>query len=73
MNIKKSKKRDFKSIIKSITKSLIISKKPRKVTIAFFNSYVFVHTFQWTSSDCLTNVTVTLKVAMVIYIHCEKG
>ena len=72
MNIKKSKKRDFKSIIKSISRSLIIPKKPRKMTNDFFNSYVFVHTVQWTSSVCLTNGTVTVKVAMVTYIHCKK-
>ena len=60
-------------IIKSITRSLIIFKKPRKMTNDFFNNYIFVHTFQWTSSECLTNVTVTVKVAMVTYMHCKKG
>ena len=29
--------------------------------------------FQWTSSECLTNVTITIKVAMVTYIHCEDS
>ena len=39
-------------IIKSITRSLIIFKKLRKMTNDFFNHYVFVRTFQWTSSEC---------------------
>ena len=26
-----------------------------------FNNYIFVPTFQWTSSECLTNVTITVK------------
>ena len=60
-------------MIKSITRSLIIFKKPRKITNDFFNNYIFVRTFQWTSSECLTNVTITVKVAMVTYIHCENG
>ena len=60
-------------IIKSITRSLIIFKKPRKMTNDFFNHYTFVRTFQWTSSEYLTNVTIMVKVAMVTYIHCEKG
>ena len=60
-------------IIKSIIRSLIIFKKPRKMTNDFFNNYIFVHTFQWTSSECLINVTVTVKVAMVTYRHCKKG
>ena len=34
------------------------------------NSYIFDHKLQWTSSECLTNVTITLKVAMVTYIGC---
>ena len=59
--------------VKSITRSLIIFKKPRKMTNDFFNHYIFVRTFQWTSSECLTNVTITVKVAMVTYIHCENG
>ena len=42
--------------IKSITRSLIILKKTRKIANDFFNKYRFVHTFQWTSSKCLTNV-----------------
>ena len=65
--------RAYKFIIKSITRNLIIFKKARKMTNDFFNSYIFVHTFQWTSSECLTNATVTVKVAMVTYIHCKKG
>ena len=60
-------------IIKSITRSLIIFKKPRKMTNDFFNHYIFVRTFQWTSSECLTNVTITVKVAMVTYIQGENG
>ena len=59
--------------VKSITRSLIIFKKPRKMTNDFFNHYIFVRTFQWTSSECLTNVTITVKVAMVTYIHFEHG
>ena len=57
--------RAYNFIIKSITRILIIFKKPRKMTNDFFNRYIFVHTFQWTSSDCLTNVTVTVKVALI--------
>ena len=60
-------------MIKRITKSLIIFKKPRKMANDFFNHYTFVRTFQWTSSECLTNVTITVKVAMVTYIHFENG
>ena len=59
--------------VKSITRSLIIFKKPRKMTNDFFNHYIFVRTFQWTSSECLTNITITVKVAMVTYRHCENG
>ena len=40
----------YNFIIKSITRSLILFKKPRKMTSDFFNNYIFVHTFQWTSS-----------------------
>ena len=65
--------RAYNFIIKSITGSLIIFKKLRKMTNDFFNHYIFVHTFQWTSSECLTNVAITVKVAMVTYIHCENG
>ena len=25
------------------------------------------------TSECLTNVTIMVKVAMVTYIHCENG
>ena len=60
-------------IIKRITRSLIIFKKARKMTNDFFNHYMFVRTFQWTSSECLTNVTITVKVPMVTYIYCENG
>ena len=64
--------RAFNFIIKSIIRNLIIFKKPRKMTNGFFNNHIFVHTFQWTSSQCLINVTITVKVAMVTYIHCEN-
>ena len=43
------------------------------MTNDFFNHYIFVCTFQWTSSECLTNVTITVKVAMVTYIQGENG
>ena len=43
------------------------------MTNDFFNNYIFVRTFQWTSSECLTNVTITVKVAMVTYIQGENG
>ena len=52
---------------KLLRKFLIIFKKPRKMTNDFFNNYILVHTFQWTSSECLTNVTITVKAAMVRY------
>ena len=39
----------------------------------FFNHYIFVRTFQWTPSECLTNVTIRVKVAMVKYIQGENG
>ena len=65
--------RVYNFIIKSITRSLIIFKKPRKMTKDFFNHYIFVRTFQWTLSECLTNVTITVKFAMVTYILGENG
>ena len=43
------------------------------MTNHFFNHYIFVRTFQWTSSECLTNVTITVKVAMVTYKKGENG
>ena len=52
----------YNFIIKSITRSLIIFKKPRKMTNDFFNHYIFVRTFQCTSSECLTNVTITVTL-----------
>ena len=58
-------------MLKSITRSLIIFKKPKKITNDFFNHYIFVRTFQWTLSQCLAIVTITVKVAMFTYIHCE--
>ena len=42
-------------------------KKPRKVTNDFFNHYIFVRTFQWTSSECLTNVAITVKVILDVW------
>ena len=60
-------------VIKSITRILIIFKKPRKMANDFFNHYIFVHMFWWTSSECLTDFTITVNVAMVTYIHCEDG
>ena len=64
----------YNFITKSIIKrGLIVFKKPRKMTNDFFNHYIFVRTFQWTFSECLINVAITLKVAMVTYIHCENG
>ena len=43
------------------------------MTDGFFNHYIFVRTFQWISSECLSNVTVTVKVAMVANIQGENG
>ena len=63
----------YNFIIRTITRKLIIFEKSRKMTNDFFNHYIFVSTFQWTSSTCLTNGTITVKVAMVTYIHCENG
>ena len=57
--------REYNFIIKSITRSLIIFKKQRKMANDFFNHYIYIRTFQWTSSECLTNVTITVKVATV--------
>ena len=62
----------YKSLRKSIS-SLIIFKKLRKITNDFFNHYIFIHTLQWTLSECLTNATITVKVAIVTYIHCENS
>ena len=61
--------------IKSITRSLIIFKKPRKMTNDFFNHYIFVCMFQWTSSEHLTSITITVKVAIATYkiYYCENG
>ena len=67
------KKRYTIFIIKGITRRLINFKKPRMMINDFFNHYIFIRTFQWTSSECLTKVTITVKVAVVTYIHCENG
>ena len=48
-------------------------KKPRKMTNDFFSHYIFICTFRQTSLECLINVTIMVKVAMVTYIHCENG
>ena len=56
--------RAYDFIIKSITRNFIVFKKPRKMTNDFFIHYIFVHTFQWTSSECLTNVTITLFIIL---------
>ena len=56
-----------------ITRSLIAFQKQRKMTNDFFIQYIFVRTFQWISSECLTNVTIKVKVVMVIYIPGENG
>ena len=58
--------RAYNFIIKSITGSLIIFKKLRKMTNDFFNQYIFVPTFQWTSSERLTNVTIRVKVVKMV-------
>ena len=47
--------RTYNFTIKSINRNLIIFKKPRKIINDFFNNYIFVHTFQWTSSECYHN------------------
>ena len=65
--------RAYNFVIKGITRTLIIFKKPRNITNDFFIHYIFARTFQWTSSECLTNVTITIKVDMVTCIHCENG
>ena len=80
--IKETKKRNYKFIIlfraytfikKSITRSLITFKKQTKMTNDFFNHYIFARTFQCTSSECLTNVTITVKVAITsnFYRYCN--
>ena len=38
------------------------------MTRDFFNNYIFIQTFQWTSSECYNNVTVTVKVVMATTI-----
>ena len=39
-------------ITKNIRRSLIIFKKPSKMGNCFFNNYIFIHTFQWKTSEC---------------------
>ena len=46
---------------KSITRSLIIFKKLRKMTSDFFNNYIFVHTVQWTSSEIFFNFRFSIR------------
>ena len=57
INDSKSHNRNFlkKNISAFITRNLIIFKKPRKMTSDFFNKSLFVHIFQWTSSECFLN------------------
>ena len=43
------------------------------MTNDFFNNYIFVCTFQSISSECLPNVTIKVKVAMVTYIKYLIG
>ena len=44
------------------------------ITNYLTHHYIFVRKLQWTSSECLTNVTIiTVKVAMVTYIQGENG
>ena len=53
-NINDSKSHIWSSFLKNIIsgiRSLIKFKKPRKITSDFFNKYIFVQTFQWTSSE----------------------
>ena len=45
----------YSFIWQSITRSLFIFKKPGKITNDFFNNYIFIHTFQWTSSEFFFN------------------
>ena len=47
--------RECNFIKTSINRSLIIFKKPRNMTNDFFNNYIFVDTFQWTSSEIFHN------------------
>ena len=69
--------RAYNFIIKCITRSLIIFKKPRKMTNDFFNNYTFIHTLHWTSSECLTNVAIgflkmikLLVILFIVYFFC---
>ena len=52
----------YNLIIKSVTRSLIIFKKLRKMINDFFNNYIFVRTFQRAALVYLTNVTITVNV-----------
>ena len=47
--------RAYNFIIESVKRILIIFKKSRKMTNDFFNHYIFVRTFQWTSSEMSYN------------------
>ena len=48
--------RAYNFIIESVKRILIIFKKSRKMTNDFFNHYIFVRTFQWTSSEMSCNI-----------------
>ena len=63
----------FNFLTKSITRSLITLKKPRKMTNYFFNNYICVDKFQWASPKFLIKITIAVKVAMVTYVQCKKG
>ena len=58
--------------MKSITRSLVIFKKPRKMTNDFFNHYILVGMFQWTSSECLTTVTITVLMSEAYLETCKN-
>ena len=47
--------------MKSITRRLIIFKKPRKIDNDFFNHYIFVRTFQWTSSEYIVDECIVIE------------
>ena len=63
--------RAYNFIVKSITRSLIVFKKPRKMTNDFFNNYIFVHTFQWASSECYNNNTISITITVTSLQHSD--
>ena len=38
-----------------------------------FNYYIFKHAFQWTSSECYNNVTITVKICIVMFELRRNG